>query len=141
MRRSSWLGPAAAMSVVQCGLMQAQGFPVNPPFIADMGRGIYGWGLLKLRACPPVCNTAMSTVSPPVRTRFAPSPTGDLHMGGARTALFAWLAARATGGQFVLRIEDTDRERSTVIGRASCRERGEGTEDAGAVSKNDKIRE
>src|SRR5690625_5332819 len=55
----------------------------------------------------------MSSVSPPVRTRFAPSPTGDLHMGGARTALFAWLAARATGGQFVLRIEDTDRERSS----------------------------
>lgn len=49
----------------------------------------------------------------PVRTRFAPSPTGYLHIGGARTALFCWLAARATGGQFVLRIEDTDRERST----------------------------
>ena len=49
----------------------------------------------------------------PIRTRFAPSPTGFLHIGGARTALFCWLAARATGGQFVLRIEDTDRERST----------------------------
>src|SRR6056297_2993526 len=49
----------------------------------------------------------------PIRTRFAPSPTGYLHIGGARTALFCWLAARATGGQFVLRIEDTDRERST----------------------------
>jgi glutamyl-tRNA synthetase len=49
----------------------------------------------------------------PVRTRFAPSPTGFLHIGGARTALFCWLAARATGGQFILRIEDTDRERST----------------------------
>ncbi len=49
----------------------------------------------------------------PVRSRFAPSPTGFLHIGGARTALFAWLAARASGGQFVLRIEDTDRERST----------------------------
>lgn len=51
--------------------------------------------------------------SSPVRTRFAPSPTGFLHIGGARTALFCWLAARATGGQFILRIEDTDRERST----------------------------
>ena len=49
----------------------------------------------------------------PIRSRFAPSPTGFLHIGGARTALFAWLAARASGGQFVLRIEDTDRERST----------------------------
>lgn len=47
------------------------------------------------------------------RYRFAPSPTGHLHIGGARTALFNWLLARQTGGQFVLRIEDTDRERST----------------------------
>ena len=48
-----------------------------------------------------------------VRTRFAPSPTGLLHVGGARTALFCWLFARYHGGTFVLRIEDTDRERST----------------------------
>ncbi|HKI60053.1 MAG TPA: glutamate--tRNA ligase [Mariprofundaceae bacterium] len=48
-----------------------------------------------------------------VRTRFAPSPTGMLHIGGARTALFSWLYARHNGGEFVLRIEDTDRERST----------------------------
>lgn len=48
-----------------------------------------------------------------VRTRFAPSPTGYLHLGGARTALFNWLLARKTGGEFVLRVEDTDRERST----------------------------
>ncbi|PJK10095.1 glutamate--tRNA ligase [Lysobacteraceae bacterium NML08-0793] len=48
-----------------------------------------------------------------IRTRFAPSPTGYLHIGGARTALYCWLAARRAGGQFVLRIEDTDRERST----------------------------
>lgn len=48
-----------------------------------------------------------------VRTRFAPSPTGYLHIGGARTALFCWLYARHHGGDFVLRIEDTDRERST----------------------------
>jgi glutamyl-tRNA synthetase len=47
------------------------------------------------------------------RVRFAPSPTGYLHVGGARTALFNWLYARHTGGTFVLRIEDTDRERST----------------------------
>lgn len=48
-----------------------------------------------------------------VRTRFAPSPTGYLHIGGARTALFSWLYARKMGGTFILRIEDTDLERST----------------------------
>jgi len=50
----------------------------------------------------------------PVITRFAPSPTGFLHIGGARTALFNWLYARRTGGTMLLRIEDTDRERSTA---------------------------
>jgi glutamyl-tRNA synthetase len=49
----------------------------------------------------------------PVVTRFAPSPTGFLHIGGARTALFSWLYARGRGGKMLLRIEDTDRERST----------------------------
>ena len=49
----------------------------------------------------------------PVVTRFAPSPTGYLHIGGARTALFNWLYARHTGGKYLLRIEDTDRARST----------------------------
>ena len=48
-----------------------------------------------------------------VRVRFAPSPTGYLHVGGARTALFNWLFARHHGGTFILRIEDTDRSRST----------------------------
>jgi len=49
----------------------------------------------------------------PIRVRFAPSPTGYLHVGGARTALFDWLFARKHGGVFVLRIEDTDTERSS----------------------------
>ena len=48
-----------------------------------------------------------------VRTRFAPSPTGYLHVGGARTALYSWLFAKHNNGEFVLRIEDTDLERST----------------------------
>ena len=48
-----------------------------------------------------------------IRTRFAPSPTGYLHIGGARTALFSWAYARKHGGAFILRIEDTDVERST----------------------------
>ena len=49
-----------------------------------------------------------------VVTRFAPSPTGYLHIGGARTALFNWLYARHHGGKMLLRIEDTDRQRSTT---------------------------
>ena len=49
----------------------------------------------------------------PVRVRFAPSPTGNLHVGGARTALFNWAFARRHGGAFILRIEDTDTERNT----------------------------
>ncbi len=71
-----------------------------------------------------VCSRAPSVgVSPapssampdrPVVTRIAPSPTGDMHIGTARTALFNWLYARHTGGKFLLRVEDTDRERSTA---------------------------
>ena len=68
-----------------------------------------------------------------VRTRFAPSPTGRMHVGNLRTALYAFLIAKHAGGDFILRIEDTDQERyvdgaidiiyKTQIGRASCRER------------------
>ena len=54
-----------------------------------------------------------SSSATPVRTRFAPSPTGFLHLGGARTALYSWAYARHFGGTFILRIEDTDLERST----------------------------
>ena len=53
------------------------------------------------------------TIATPIRVRFAPSPTGYLHVGGARTALFNWLYARHVGGKFLLRIEDTDKQRST----------------------------
>ena len=53
-----------------------------------------------------------------VRVRFAPSPSGYLHIGGARTALFNWLWARSQGGKFVLRVEDTDQERSSPARRA-----------------------
>src|SRR6516164_7352250 len=56
---------------------------------------------------------APETIGGAARVRFAPSPTGYLHIGGVRTALFNWLWARKTGGSFVLRIEDTDQERST----------------------------
>jgi glutamyl-tRNA synthetase len=60
-----------------------------------------------------------SSMSDKVVTRFAPSPTGYLHIGGARTALFNWLYARHTGGKMLLRIEDTDRERSTEAATAA----------------------
>jgi glutamyl-tRNA synthetase len=55
----------------------------------------------------------------PVRTRFAPSPSGHLHVGGARTALFCWAYARGRGGKFLLRIEDTDRKRSSAAATAA----------------------
>src|SRR5690349_17937954 len=66
-------------------------------------------------ASPPAVETCAPTnmKSDNSRLRFAPSPTGALHIGGARTALYNWLAARHDGGELVLRIEDTDRERST----------------------------
>ena len=52
-------------------------------------------------------------MSADVKTRFAPSPTGHLHVGGARTAIYCWAFARANGGKFLLRIEDTDQKRSS----------------------------
>jgi glutamyl/glutaminyl-tRNA synthetase len=57
-----------------------------------------------------------------MRVRFAPSPTGQLHVGNARTALFNWLIARRHGGVFVLRVEDTDVERSTAASEAAILE-------------------
>jgi glutamyl-tRNA synthetase len=62
------------------------------------------------------------TMNPDIRVRFAPSPTGYLHIGGARTALFNWLFARHHGGKFVLRIEDTDRTRNTEEAMAAIYE-------------------
>jgi glutamyl/glutaminyl-tRNA synthetase len=57
-----------------------------------------------------------------LRVRFAPSPTGHLHVGNARTALFNWLLARGAGGTFILRIEDTDVERSTRASESAIHE-------------------
>src|SRR6185312_10508068 len=75
---------------------------------AQLGRR--GSRVLRPRAL--AAGTEMSDSASPVVTRIAPSPTGKLHIGNARTALFNWLYARHTGGKFLLRIEDTDRERS-----------------------------
>lgn len=63
-----------------------------------------------------------SSPTTPARTRFAPSPTGVLHIGGVRTALYSWLIAKQTGGKFVLRIEDTDRTRYSPEAEASIME-------------------
>ena len=79
-----------------------------------------GEALVMRRTCytpprlqPPLCPRSTDAMTDSVVTRFAPSPTGFLHIGGARTALFNWLYARGHGGKMLLRIEDTDRERST----------------------------
>jgi glutamyl/glutaminyl-tRNA synthetase len=64
----------------------------------------------------------MEKQQPAARTRFAPSPTGFLHVGGVRTALFAWLVARQSRGQFILRIEDTDRSRHVEESEAHIQE-------------------
>ncbi|CAB4874719.1 unannotated protein [freshwater metagenome] len=77
-----------------------------------------------------------------MRVRFAPSPTGQLHIGGARTALYNWLAARGAGGRMVLRIEDTDRERSTPENVAHILEALRWLEldwDEGPISQNDAL--
>src|SRR3954469_7660660 len=71
---------------------------------------------MALERPPPVETWApisMNGSDPSIRVRFAPSPTGALHIGGARTALYNWLMARGNAGKLILRIEDTDRERST----------------------------
>jgi glutamyl-tRNA synthetase len=70
-------------------------------------------GIKNLACRPQTCFDGTMSNNEPVITRFAPSPTGFLHIGGARTALFNWLYARHTGGKMLLRIEDTDRQRST----------------------------
>ena len=77
---------------------------------AEWAIEIHDWEYARLSATNDIATGSTAT---PVVTRFAPSPTGFLHIGGARTALFNWLFARANGGKFLLRIEDTDRVRST----------------------------
>src|SRR5690606_9679031 len=68
------------------------------------------WREVRKLQCPASAHAPLAMTC---RTRFAPSPTGYLHIGGARTALYCWLESRHRGGEFILRIEDTDRERST----------------------------
>lgn len=77
-----------------------------PSLLLSRGRRVF---LRSIR----ISASSSSPSADPIRVRFAPSPTGNLHVGGARTALFNYLFARSKGGKFVLRIEDTDLERST----------------------------
>lgn len=66
---------------------------------------------LRSKLQPKSSNVLHELPKTPARTRFAPSPTGYLHLGSLRTALYNWLLARATGGQFIIRVEDTDQVR------------------------------
>ncbi|KAK6920397.1 Aminoacyl-tRNA synthetase, class I, anticodon-binding [Dillenia turbinata] len=82
---------------------------VAPPLLCPRHSSIYRSS--KVRGF--TVSAAANSLDGPVRVRFAPSPTGNLHVGGARTALFNYLFARSKGGKFILRVEDTDLERST----------------------------
>lgn len=95
--------PFARSAVQEMPYNRRLSFP--PPFTGDAA-----W-----RELPPPLYRALrqALMEKAVRTRFAPSPTGFLHLGGARTALFSWAYARRFGGTFILRVEDTDVERST----------------------------
>src|SRR3970282_621032 len=88
--------------------------PATSAGITDRSSATREWPSFKPRPEHPHTGQGRGTRMPSVVTRFAPSPTGELHIGAARTALFNWLYARRHGGKFILRIEDTDRERSTV---------------------------
>ena len=96
-----WLRGSLGLDKLACGVKPARAdyrgriYPLSPSSVLQ-------------RARPQPGMSDMTVV-----TRFAPSPTGFLHIGGARTALFNWLYARGRGGKMLLRIEDTDRERST----------------------------
>jgi len=81
---------------------------LTPEFVMHLIRLLVDYPLVSENGFLLACGMDMT-----VRTRFAPSPTGYLHVGGARTALFCWLFARKHGGQFVLRVEDTDEARNT----------------------------
>ena len=83
------------------------------PKLAQKSRVVYNARLNSLPKVDFMNTSANQAATSAVRTRFAPSPTGALHIGGARTALYSWALARHFGGTFVLRIEDTDVERST----------------------------
>ncbi|CAM6111056.1 unnamed protein product [Calypogeia fissa] len=103
--RSSWSGTVVAF--------ERSFYTTGGTVLSKQGGG-YGTGLVtKASVKADVAVDTEGGKGKTVRVRFAPSPTGNLHVGGARTALFNYLFAKATGGKFILRIEDTDLERST----------------------------
>lgn len=114
-------GLAASMSVFRQSFCYYHCYLSTTSFIIDKKNGKLGSKLQKIakaKRCLSFSAAAEAGESSPpnysqVRVRFAPSPTGNLHVGGARTALFNYLFAKANGGKFILRIEDTDLDRST----------------------------
>ena len=103
----AWLAVSMILSILSlvCGLFVMRSERRN--------RRAYAEAKANLNAQAKERGTAMTNTTDGVRVRFAPSPTGRLHVGGARTAIYNWAFARAMGGTFILRIEDTDPERST----------------------------
>eukprot|EP00878_Enallax_costatus_P005092 GHUV01005353.1.p1 GENE.GHUV01005353.1~~GHUV01005353.1.p1 ORF type:complete len:192 (+),score=55.57 GHUV01005353.1:107-682(+) len=106
---------AANMRMMAQGNMLARSGVLSRP--AACIRQVCGRRIATVRAAvatqEAVAPATVTTAGSKIKVRFAPSPTGNLHVGGARTALFNWLYARKVGGKFVLRIEDTDTARST----------------------------
>src|SRR5208282_43065 len=103
---------AASAAVIAVNLRSTAAYPARVQPSRACAHALWRRMSLYDRAARPI-----GEHTPPmthVVTRFAPSPTGFLHIGGARTALFNWLYAKRFGGKFLLRIEDTDRERSTA---------------------------
>ncbi|KAK1983864.1 tRNA synthetase class I [Colletotrichum cereale] len=98
--------PVFQSSLRACGRCRSAG---SPRWHSSSVKG--GFQALR-KKLPPLADKSLRELpDKPARTRFAPSPTGYLHLGSLRTALFNWLIARATGGQFIIRVEDTDRTR------------------------------
>ena len=98
-------------------LARARGAMQSPACLSGAALSRYASGFHSKHTVDRAARVAMAEADAAegreMRTRFAPSPTGSLHVGGARTALFSWLKAKQEGGKFVLRVEDTDTARST----------------------------
>jgi len=110
-RRRVAVGPRVAATTLSAPVEEKKEGVVAATWEKEASSSSEELGLLSFASARTVGERMRSTSS--VRMRFAPSPTGSLHVGGARTALYNWLAARKTGGQFLIRIEDTDVARST----------------------------
>jgi hypothetical protein len=92
------------ISIIMQFVLTRQVYCLSSNLFAPLKSNFALFGHIRKRASS---SDVMKTMKP-VRVRFAPSPTGSLHVGGARTALFNWLLARRTNGTFIVRVEDTD---------------------------------